>query len=60
MPEEISVATPVFDPFGYDVALPLETNVNAFGFPLRLVTNDPILSKPRKNPESDIPSAAVW
>ncbi len=41
MPEETLVATPVFDPFGYGIELPLETNVNALGFPLRLVTNSP-------------------
>jgi hypothetical protein len=34
-----SVAAPVFDPFGYGVELPLETVVNALGFPLRVVTN---------------------
>jgi hypothetical protein len=34
-----SVAAPVFDAFGYGVELPLETKVNALGFPLRVVTN---------------------
>ncbi len=41
MCEETLVATPVFDPFHYGVELPLETNVNALGFPMRLVTNSP-------------------
>jgi shikimate kinase len=39
MLEDTMVAAPVFDPFRYGIELPLETNVNALGFPMRLVTN---------------------
>jgi hypothetical protein len=45
MPQETLIAAPVFDPFGYGVDLPLETNVNALGFPLRLLTNSPHIIK---------------
>ncbi len=31
----------LFDPFCYGVALPLETTVNAHGFPMRVITNSP-------------------
>ena len=34
-----SITAPVFDPFGYGVEMPLETVVNALGFPVRVITN---------------------
>ena len=45
MPQQTLVAAPVFDPFGYDIDLPLEARVNALGFPLRVVTNSPDIVK---------------
>ena len=39
MNEISSVAAPVFDPFGYNIELPLQTRVHALGFPLRVTTN---------------------
>src|SRR5260370_34521377 len=39
--EQTLVAAPVFDPFCYGIALPLETTVNAHGFPMRVITNSP-------------------
>jgi hypothetical protein len=39
MTETTMVASTVFDPFRYGVALPLQTDVNAHGFPMRVITN---------------------
>jgi hypothetical protein len=39
MPQTTSVAAPIFDPFGYGIELPLQTEVNAHGFLMRVITN---------------------
>lgn len=41
MSQTISVAAPVFDPFGYGIELPFETKVHAHGFLMRVITNSP-------------------
>jgi|SRR5579864_929947 len=41
MSQTTSVVAPIFDPFGYGIELPLETEVNAHGFLMRVITNSP-------------------
>src|SRR5579872_4293963 len=49
------IPTSVFDPFGYSVELPLETNVSALGFPMRLTTNSPDILKATEEAWANFP-----
>lgn len=41
MRQSTGVEAPVFDPFSYGIELPLQTEVNAHGFLMRVITNSP-------------------